>query len=287
LFCDPSGEATRGVFLFAVSTGALIEVASRAMRKGGDVDKQFEGKIAMVTGAGSGMGRATALELAARGATIVALDIRREGAEQTVDALMPSETPHQIAVVDVTSPDAVRAEVASVCDELGGIDLLCNAAGIADDGSRCHEVTDEQWHRVLAVDLYGPFHVCRAVLPSMVERGGGAIVNIASAAGLFAMGGGCAYTAAKHGLVGLTKRLAVEYGRQGVRVNAVCPGFIATEMNEALRDLPVVRQMVEGSPAGRWADPSEVAKLIVYLLSDDARYVMGAAVAIDGGWTVT
>ncbi|MGW3468427.1 SDR family NAD(P)-dependent oxidoreductase [Saccharopolyspora sp. NPDC000995] len=244
----------------------------------------FEGRVGLVTGAGSGMGRAVALDLAARGARVAVLEIRETAAHDVLADLPGRPGRHLAATADVTSPDEVEETVGAVIETFGGVDLLCNTAGIPDDATPCHEMSLEQWHRVLSVDLTGPFVVSRAVLPSMLSRGSGAIVNVASMAGLVASGGGVAYTAAKHGLLGLTKRLALEYGPRGIRTNAVCPGYIATPMNLPYRDM--LKETVEATPAGRWAEPEEVARLVSYLLGDDARYILGAVFTIDGGATV-
>ena len=245
---------------------------------------EFEGRVALVTGGASGMGKAVAGELAARGALVAVLDVRPTELEQAKRELKsPAGQEHLAVPADVTNADAVRAAVASVVTHCGGVDLLCNSAGIPDDATPCHEMSLEQWQKVLAIDLTGPFLVSREVLPSMISRGGGAIVNIASIAGLVASAGGVAYTAAKHGLVGLTKRMATEYGPRGIQVNAVCPGYIATPMNVPYRDM--LKEVIAATPAGRWAEPDEVAALVVHLMSGKSRYMMGAAIPIDGGAT--
>jgi len=245
---------------------------------------EFEGRTVIVTGGASGMGEAVARDLAAKGAHVAILDIREASARRVVKSFPGSSERHLALQVDVTSPDAVARAVEDVVDRFGGVDLLCNSAGIPDDATVCHDMSLEQWYQVLAVDLTGPFLLARAVLPTMVAQGRGAIVNIASMAGVVASGGGVAYTAAKHGLVGLTKRLAVEYGPLGIHVNAVCPGYIRTPMNLPYRDM--LMDTVAATPAGRWAEPEEVAALVAHLFSDQARYIMGATIMIDGGSTV-
>ncbi|MEU6379427.1 SDR family NAD(P)-dependent oxidoreductase [Streptomyces sp. NPDC046909] len=244
---------------------------------------EFEGKAALVTGAGSGIGQAVAEELARRGARVAALDVRTDAAQETAAGLPGGTERHLALTADVTSVDEVDRAVNAAVDALGGVDMLANVAGIPDDAALCHLMSPDQWQRVLSVDLTGPFLAARAVLPSMLERGAGAIVNVSSLAGLVASAGGVAYTAAKHGVLGLTKRLAVEYGPLGIRANAVCPGYIATPMNLPYREM--VKEAVEATPAGRWAEPEEVARLVAYLLGPDAGYVLGAAFSIDGGAT--
>lgn len=227
------------------------------------------------------MGRCVAQQLAECGVKVAVLDLDGEGARDTIKQLPGDVDSHLAISVDVTDEESVNAAIARVTEELGAIDLLCNAAGIPDDGRPTHEVSLADWRRVMAVDLEGPFLVSKAVVPGMVGRGNGSIVNIASLAGVVASAGGSAYTAAKHGLLGLTKRMAAEYGPLGVRVNAVCPGYIATPMNLPYRDMLV--DTIAATPAGRWAEPEEVARLVIFLLSEQSPYIMGASVMIDGG----
>ena len=241
----------------------------------------FTGRVALVTGGGSGIGRAAAAELAGRGARVAILDIDAAAAAATAELLGPG---HLGVCADVASAEETGAAIGSVIKAAGPISLLVNAAGIPDDVTPCHELAPEQWHRVLATDLTGPFLVSRAVLASMLSLRRGAIVNVASMAGVSAGAGGSAYTAAKHGLIGLTKRMAVDYGPRGIHVNAVLPGYIATPM--ALPYGDYLAGTIAATPAGRWCEPEEVAKLIAYLLSDDATFIHGAAYLIDGGATL-
>ncbi|MEU6422916.1 SDR family NAD(P)-dependent oxidoreductase [Streptomyces spiralis] len=245
----------------------------------------WENKVALVTGAGSGMGRASARELAARGATVVGLDYREDALEEVVRELPSGRA--MAVTADVSDVEQVEEAVARAVKEFGRLDVVCNIAGIVDDATPTHEVPLDQWHRVVAVDLTGPFLVIRSALPYLLANGGGSIVNMASSAGLFAAGGGSPYTAAKHGLVGLTRRVALEYGGRGVRANAICPGYIATELNAAYRTPDpgndFVAQAVAATPAGRWGTPEEVAQLVAFLAGDESRFVTGAVHTIDGG----
>jgi NAD(P)-dependent dehydrogenase (short-subunit alcohol dehydrogenase family) len=241
----------------------------------------FTGRVAVVTGGGSGIGRATAAELAARGARVAVIDIDPAAAAATAELLGPG---HLGVRADVASAEETAVAVAEVVEAAGPISILVNAAGIPDDVTPCHELALEQWHQVLATDLTGPFLVSRAVLASMLPLGRGAIVNVASMAGVSAGAGGVAYTAAKHGLVGLTKRMAVDYGPRGIQVNAILPGYVATPM--ALPYGDYLAETIAATPAGRWCQPEEVAQLIVFLLSDEASYIQGAAYLIDGGATL-
>lgn len=230
------------------------------------------------------MGRSVAESLAAAGVRVGVLDLNADAAASVVASLPGGASQNHAVIVDVTDEDAVNRAVAEVISTLGPVTLLCNAAGIPDDARPMHEVDLAQWRRILSVDLDGPFLVSRAVIPGMLSQGRGSIVNIASLAGVIATAGGASYTAAKHGLLGLTKRMAVDYGSQGIRVNAVCPGYIATPMNLPFREM--LTDVIAATPAGRWAEPEEVAKLVVFLLGDDSPYITGASVMIDGGTSI-
>jgi len=246
----------------------------------------FQGKVVVVTGAGSGMGRAMVQEFAAKGAKVAALDINLDSASKTV-ADLPEPDMGLAVKVDVSSPESVSAAMAEVGMWAGRVDVLCNNAGIVDSFRPAHEIPLEEWHRTIAVDLTGPFLMARAVIPGMLERGAGAIINTASISSLSAAGGGSAYTAAKHGVLGLTRQLTFDYGRRGIRVNAICPGATLTglTMPEGGSDtLPDTESELARIPARRWCQPEEIAKLAVFLASDDADYIHGTAMVIDGGW---
>ena len=246
----------------------------------------FQGKVVVVTGAGSGMGRAMVQEFAAKGAKVAALDINLDSASKTV-ADLPEPDMGLAVKVDVSSPESVSAAMAEVDTWAGRVDVLCSNAGIVDSFRPAHEIPLEEWYRPIAVDLTGPFLMARAVIPGMLERGAGAIINTASISSLSAAGGGSAYTAAKHGVLGLTRQLTFDYGRRGIRVNAICPGATLTglTMPEGGSDtLPDTESELARIPARRWCQPEEIAKLAVFLASDDADYIHGTAMVIDGGW---
>lgn len=243
--------------------------------------------VVVVTGAGSGMGRAMVQEFVREGARVAALDIRGEAAQETVDAV--GDPARALAVpADVADPDSVATAVWAVLDWAGRIDVLCNNAGVLDSYKPAHEVSLEEWDRVIAVNLTGPFLMARAVIPDMLKRSAGVIVNTASVSAFSAAGGGTAYTASKHGVLGLTRQLTFDYGRRGIRVNAICPGATLTGMTENGGDqgdpVPDVAAELEKTPAARWCDPREIARLAVYLAGDDADFIHGAAMVIDGGW---
>ncbi|MEZ2388146.1 SDR family NAD(P)-dependent oxidoreductase [bacterium RCC_150] len=245
-----------------------------------------EDKVVVVTGAGSGMGQAMVREFVAEGSRVAALDINLKSAQRTVDELDDPE--RAVAVeVDVADPGSVHSSIEKVRAWAGRIDVLCNNAGIIDSFRPAHEISLSEWDRTIAVNLTGPFLMARAVIPHMLEQSGGAIINTASISALSAAGGGTAYTASKHGVLGLTRQLTFDYGRQGIRVNAICPGATLTglTMPEGGSDtLPDSEEEVARTPAGRWCEPREIARLAVYLASADADFIHGAAMVIDGGW---
>ena len=245
---------------------------------------ELTGKVALVTGAGSGLGRAIALTFARAGATLTLLDIDAEAATATLEA---AGGRGEIAAVDVADGALVTGAVAGAEDRLGPIDVVVNNAGIAGAGrTPLHETAMEDWERVLAVNLTGPFLVSRAVLPSMVRRGAGVIVNVASAAGIVALAGRCHYACSKAGLIHLTRTLAVEYAGAGIRANALCPGYIDTPLVRAgLADPERAERLRAMIPMHRLADAAEIAEAALFLASDASRYMTGQALVVDGGWT--
>lgn len=247
---------------------------------------RFARRVCVVTGAASGMGAAMARRLDAEGASVVAVDVSSTNLDEVVTAL--SERARG-AVLDVSDPEAVAAFGAELAT--GRVDALFNNAGILDDYRPVHETDEALWARILGVNLTGAYLMARAVVPTMLAQGGGAIVNTASIAGLVAGGGGAAYTTSKHGLIGLTRQMAFDYGARGIRVNAVCPGAVATGMTTELRAPGTgnahVDAAIAATPAGRWAEPEEVAALALFLASDEASFVHGVPVVVDGGWTLS
>jgi len=248
---------------------------------------KLDGRTAVITGAGSGMGRAMAQLFHAEGAKVVAADIDEGAAAETVAGLDGRAIAVGVDVSDVASVDRLGDRAV---EAFGTVDIVCNNAGVLDDYTVAHETSDELWTRIIGVNLTGPFNVSRRFVPAMLEQGKGAIVNTASISAFIAGGGGAAYTASKHGLLGLTRQMAFDYGGQGVRVNAICPGATQTGMTAHLVTEEGrnehVDQAIAGTPAGRWARPEEIAKLALFLASDDADFIHGAAYMIDGGWTL-
>jgi NAD(P)-dependent dehydrogenase (short-subunit alcohol dehydrogenase family) len=246
---------------------------------------RFTDHVAVVTGAGSGLGRATAHRFGDEGATVAAVDLDVDAAEKTAAEIGERGGSARAYHVDVTDPAAVKSTVDAVAADLGRPQVLVNSAGI---GGFAHTVdeTYERWSAILGVNLTGTFLMCQAALPHMLE-GGGAIVNVASNAGLMGQPYSAAYCASKGGVVNLTRALSVEYVKRGVRVNAVAPGGMNTPMIAGFT-MPEGVNLKEfarvTSPLG-YAEPEEVAGVIAYIASDDARYMTGSIVSFDGGIT--
>jgi NAD(P)-dependent dehydrogenase (short-subunit alcohol dehydrogenase family) len=246
---------------------------------------RFTDHVAVVTGAGSGLGRATAHRFGDEGAAVAAVDLDVDAAEKTVAEIGERGGSARAYQVDVTDPAAVKSTVDSVAADLGRPQVLVNSAGI---GGFAHTVdeTYERWSAILGVNLTGTFLMCQAALPHMLE-GGGAIVNVASNAGLMGQPYSAAYCASKGGVVNLTRALSVEYIKRGVRVNAVAPGGMNTPMIAGF-SMPEGVNLKEfarvTSPLG-YAEPEEVAGVIAYIASDDSRYMTGSIVSFDGGIT--
>jgi meso-butanediol dehydrogenase/(S,S)-butanediol dehydrogenase/diacetyl reductase len=249
-----------------------------------EIAHRFTDRVALVTGAGSGIGRATARRLAAEGAAVVAVDVNEDGLAETVGSITETGGTAAAHRTDVRDPDACRAVVAETVAGHGRLDVLANIAGVVRLGHAA-DLADEEWRLIQDVNLAGPWFLSQAALPHLEETGGN-VVNLASAAGVIGQAYTAAYCASKGGLVLLTKALAVEFAGRGIRFNAVCPGMVNTPLNDFdMVDGLDSRLMAKLLPLMAGAEPDEIATLVAYLASDEARYVTGAAISIDGGQT--
>lgn len=249
----------------------------------------LEGKGTLVTGAASGIGRAAAIEFAGAGARVLATDIDDDGGEETVAQIREAGGSAHYLHVDVADPDDVERMVGEAVSRFGRLDGAFNNAGTEGTLTTTVEYPDEIWARVIAINLTGVWLCMKHEIPAMLEHGGGSIVNNASILGLVGFETASAYTASKHGVLGLTKVAALEYAAQGIRVNAVCPAFIETPMVmdrgvAAGSDPEMLEQIVALHPIGRLGRPEEIANLAIWLLSDAASFVTAQAIAADGGF---
>lgn len=245
---------------------------------------RHSGKVAVVTGAANGIGRATVLRLAAEGARVIGCDVNDTALAETAEALGAAGLTAELVAADVTSQDDVDRVVALAG---GRIDVLANVAGIMDHFLPLGEVDDATWSRVLDVNINGPMRLTRAVLPVMLAQGGGAIVTVASKASLGAGASGVAYTTSKHAVVGLVKSVAYYYGPQGIRSNAVLPGGVETAIGASAAprsEWAMQRAMLSMGTMGAMAQPDQIASVVSWLASDEASNVNGATVSADGGW---
>lgn len=243
--------------------------------------------VAVVTGGGSGIGRQSSLRFAEEGAKVIVADVDEDGGHETVEMIKGDGGEATFARTDVTDSDDVAAMVQTALDEYGGLDFAHNNAGIAEEGVRLADYDEAEWDRMLDVNLKGVWRCLKSEIPEMVERGGGAIVNTSSVAGVSA-NGSAHYAASKHGVIGLTRRATVDYAEDGIRFNAICPGVIDTPMvQQAGEDnTEELDRITAGIPAGRLGNPQEIANTVVWLCSEDASYVMGQPLIIDGGLLV-
>lgn len=248
---------------------------------------RLDGKVAVITGAASGMGRATARRFAAEGAALVLADVDAAGGETVRDEIRGQGFKGLFIRTDVSRRDDVAAMIGAALREFGSIDVLFNNAGIEGESGRLAESSDENWDRVLAVNLKSVFLGMREAIPHMVERGGGSIINTASVAGLVGWFGAAAYSAAKGGVVQLTRTAALEYARANVRVNAICPGVIHTGMVDRITGgaPEAIERLKSSQPLPRVGQPEDIANMALYLASDESSFVTGAAFPVDGAYT--
>jgi len=252
---------------------------------------------AIVTGGGSGIGKAVALALAAAGVPVAVVDLLPAGGKAVVEDIRGRGGAASFMAADVSRWDDVDRAVAETVRDLGPLGIMVNAAGILDGYAPAHEMSPALWSKVIAINLTGTFFACKRALEEMVPSGRGRIINLASVAGLVGDGGGPAYVASKHGVVGLTRQLAVSHAAGGVTVNAICPGPIQTELRANSTsilgpDAPVMRgvggdeaAIKAVTPIGRRGSLEEIAATALFLASVEAGYITGHTLVIDGGWT--
>lgn len=248
----------------------------------------LEGKSVIVTGAGGGIGRATCVVLAAAGAKVIASDVSEASGRETVEAVRTSGGNARFIKADLANEGDVRNLVEGTVSTHGRLDGAFNNAGVEQCAKPLHELTTEQWERAIRVDLTSVFWCIKYQALAMLETGGGSIVNTASSLGQVAIQNASEYIAAKHGVVGLTRAAAADFGARGIRVNAVLPGIIRTPMIARLADDPQFNaffgRLKERHPIGRFGQPEEIGEAVKWLLSDHASFMNGAAMAVDGGY---
>ena len=248
----------------------------------------YKGKVAFVTGAGSGIGRATALAFARAGASVTVADISEESSRETAQLIEEQGGQAVTVKCDVTQAKEVKAALDKTIEKFGRLDFAFNNAGIEQRNAAIADFEEDEWNRIIDTNLRGAFLCMKYEIPLLLKQGGGAIVNVSSGAGVIGIKGGGAYAAAKHGIIGLTKSAALDYAGQNIRVNAVAPGYIATAMMERFTGGTNEgrAKVVSEEPIGRMGQPEEIADAALWLCSDASSFVVGHALLVDGGQTI-
>ena len=245
---------------------------------------RLKDKVAIITGSARGIGQATALKFAAEGARVVVCDLDRKAVDEVVAQITASGGQAVGFTLNVTDKASIAAMVKGVTDKYGRVDVLVNNAGIVDD-AMLRKMTDDQFERVIDINLKGTYNCARAVVDIMIAQGAGVILNASSIVGLYGNFGQTNYAASKFGVIGMAKTWARELGRKGIRANVVCPGFVETTI---LKSIPqkVMQAMIDRVPLGRLAKPEEIANTYAFLASDEASYINGAVIEVSGGATI-
>jgi len=249
--------------------------------------KTLENKTVIVTGAGSGMGKAMALLFAAEGGKVVVSDIKTERVETVVKEITSKGGIAAGIVTNISEEVDVKKMIDTAITSFGSLDILINNAGVMDDFTPIADVSNELWNRVIGINLNGPFYSCRLAIQQMLKQGKGVIINVSSIGGLNGARAGAAYTASKHGLVGLTKNIGFMYGTKGIRCNGIAPGGVNTNIMEGANPNKFGSERMNTGVASniRFAEPNEIAELALFLASDKASNINGTTVVADGGWT--
>jgi len=247
--------------------------------------KRFIGKVAFVTGAAGGIGRATAAAFAAEGARVAILDRTQDALRQTAEAIRAAGGEVLTIACDVSKPDEVEAAIARIVETFGRLDIAFNNAGVENKAAPVAEIELEEWDRILGINLRGTFVCMKHELAQMVRQGSGVVVNTSSGAGIRGVAGGAAYAASKHAIIGLTKSAALDYAKSNIRVNAILPGNIETPMMDRFTGGDL-QKAIDLEPVGRLGKPEEIADAVLWMSADLGAFVTGAAISVDGGWSL-
>ena len=246
---------------------------------------RFSDKVAFVTGAASGIGRATAVAFATEGAQVAILDLTENALSKTADAVRNAGAQVLVLACDVSKPDQVEAAIGRVIETFGRLDIAFNNAGVENKAAPVAEIELDEWDRILDINLRGTFVCMKHELAQMVRQGSGVIVNTSSGAGVRGVAGGASYAASKHAIIGLTKSAALDYAKQNIRVNAILPGNIETPMMDRFTNGDI-QKAIDLEPVGRLGKPEEIADAVLWMSADLGGFVTGAAISVDGGWSL-